>query len=322
MLGEVKMNIVDFEKKHIEEARAISLANYKEERQFVKELPEIADIPDLSLFAENGLGVAAFENGKMMGFLCCFEPWDNAFDTAAKGTFSPIHAHGAVPENSGMIYRRMYQAAAEKWVENQITYHAIALYAHDEKALQTFFLYGFGVRCSDAIRRTESIGCNMSDKLSFQKLAEEELTSVREMRRMLSEHLGSSPCFMYSDENEFLSWLEMAEKRKSDIYTAQINGAPVSFIEVRNDGENFITETDGMKNICGAFCLPEYRGKGIFADLLNYTLNSLKSQGVKQLGVDYESFNPTALGTWEKYFTPYTRSVVRRIDEGVLRRYS
>ncbi|MBP1560236.1 MAG: GNAT family N-acetyltransferase [Oscillospiraceae bacterium] len=315
------MNIVDFEKKHIEEARAIALANYNEERQFVKELPETADIPDLGVFAENGLGVAAFENGKMIGYLCCYSPWDNAFDTAAKGTFSPLHAHGAAYENRETIYRRMYQAAAEKWVKNHIAYHGIALYAHDEKALQALFLYGFGVRCSDAIRSTEAIGCHAADKLSFGRLSAAEIPSVRELRRMLSEHMGESPCFMYSDEKEFQGWLEGAEKRESAIYAAQINGAPVSFIEVTDDGENFVTETDTMKNICGAFCLPEYRGKGVFAGLLDYTLGSLRSEGVKLLGVDYESFNPTALGAWEKYFTPYTRSVVRRIDEGVLRKY-
>lgn len=315
------MNIVDFENKHIEEARDIALENYNEERQFVKELPETADIPDLSPFSENGLGVAAFENGKMVGFLCCYNPWDNAFGSAAKGTFSPIHAHGTIFDNREMIYHRLYQAAAEKWVKNHITYHGISLYAHDEKALRAFFLYGFGVRCCDAIRRTDSIGCNALNELSFGKLSAEEIPSVREMRKMLSAHMGESPCFMYSDEKEFQSWLESAEKRKSDIYTAQINGKLVSFIELGNDGENFITETENMKNICGAFCLPEYRGKDVFASLLNYTLNCLNIRGTELLGVDYESFNPTALGAWEKYFTPYTRSVVRRIDEGVLKKY-
>ena len=126
---------------------------------------------------------------------------------------------------------------------------------------------------------------------------------------------------MYSDEKEFQSWLEMAEKRESAIYTANINGALVAFIEVTTDGENFVTETENMKNICGTFCLTEYRGKGVFTGLLDYVLDSLRNEGVKLLGVDYESFNPTALCAWEKYFTPYTRSVVRRIDEGVLRKY-
>ncbi len=318
------MIIVDFEKKHIDEARAVALSNYNEERRLVKELPEINDLPDMTMFAENGLGVAAFENGKMTGFLCCFSPWDNAFGTAARGTFSPLHAHGAAAENRVRVYRSMYKAAAEKWVKAHITYHAVSLYAHDEKALQAFFLYGFGVRCSDAIRHTEGVACGAPDNISFRRISAGEAPSVREMRRMLSEHLGDSPCFMYSDESEFRSWLENAEKRGSVIYTAQAvatGSSPVAFIEVTDSGENFVTDTACMKNICGAFCLPEYRGTGVFVALLGFVLNSLRNEGAELLGVDYESFNPNALGAWEKYFTPYTRSVVRRIDEGVLRKY-
>ena len=65
------MDILNFGKQHIREATALALANYYDERQFIKELPQVYDVPDLKGFAENGLGVAAFEEGKMIGFLCC-----------------------------------------------------------------------------------------------------------------------------------------------------------------------------------------------------------------------------------------------------------
>lgn len=35
-------------------------------------------------------------------------------------------------------------------------------------------------------------------------------------------------------------------------------------------------------------------------------------------GVDYESFNISGSNFWNKYFTPYTDSFVRRIDERIL----
>lgn len=312
------MQIVNFEKEHVNEAAMIALANYYEERQFVKELPNIEVLPDLSEFAENGLGVVAFDEEKMVGFLCCCGPWDNAFGSTARGIFSPIHAHGAVVENREMIYRRLYQAAAEKWVASGIAYHAIAMYAHDERALRTLFLYGFGARCVDAIRDMDGIDCLSVSNLNFRVLPKEEITKIREMRRQLSTHLGSSPCFMYSQEQEFEKWLLRAENRNTDVYVAELSGEIVSFIEIADEGETFITETDNMKNICGAFCLPEYRGIGVFANLLNDVISTLKQQGVTRLGVDFESYNQTASGAWNKYFTPYTHSVVRRIDECAL----
>lgn len=314
------MNIVIFEQKHIKEAKAIALANYYEEKKTVTELPDVEDIPELAEFAENGLGVAAEEDGKLVGFLCCYRPWDNAFGTAAKGTFSPMHAHGAQAENRERIYRKLYQAAAEKWVAHQITYHAIALYAHDKVALHTFFLYGFGVRCVDAIRAMSPVDCPQVSDFGFRELPKDEIAKIRDMRKRLSIHLGESPCFMYSTEQEFSEWIVRAENRDSRVYVAEKEQMPVAFIEVGEEGENFVTEPDGMKNICGAFCRPEYRESGVFANLLNYTVEQLRQEGAELLGVDFESFNPTASGAWNKYFTPYTHSVVRRIDEGVLRK--
>lgn len=108
------MIIKNFEKQHIEEANIIALTNYDKERQSVKELPIIHDIPDLYVYAENGLGVAAFDHGKMVGFLGCVSPFDNTFrSTDVKGVFSSMGANAAIGENRAQIYAAMYQAAGE-----------------------------------------------------------------------------------------------------------------------------------------------------------------------------------------------------------------
>ena len=62
------MNILNFEKKHIQEATELALADYYHEKQYVNELPQIHNIPDLNTFAENGLGIAAFDNKKMIPY--------------------------------------------------------------------------------------------------------------------------------------------------------------------------------------------------------------------------------------------------------------
>ncbi len=313
------MIITDFEQKHLKEAQALALSNYYEEREYVKALPETEWIPDLTMFVENGLGVAAIgEDGSLIGFLCCFEPWENAFGSMAIGTFSPIHAHGAVKEKRAEVYKRMYQYAAEKWVKRGIAYHAIALFAHDRDALLAMFQYGFGLRCVDAIRDMkpiELVGLHEKSDTAFEELHKESVSEIRELRRLLSEHLGKSPCFMNSSEEDFQNWILRAEKRDSRIFVAKEQDRVVAFVEVQDEGENFVTYMPDMKNICGALCLSEYRGQQIVQELLNYMMEVLKKDGVKRLGVDFESFNPTAHAFWLKYFRAYTHSVVRRIDE-------
>lgn len=314
------MKVFDFDLKHIEAARILAVENYNEERIHIPELPEIQTFPDISDFAYNGLGVAAFDDDtdRMIGFLCCYSPWDNAFGSKVKGTFSPIHAHGAVKENRGNIYKRMYQAAAEKWVREKIASHAIAFYAHDIEALNSMFTYGFGLRCIDSIRPMENFtvpSCDSCYGIYFQELEKVDVIQVREMRRMLSEHLGNSPCFMHSSESEFSEWIARAESRDTRLFAAFKDNIPVAFIEISDGGETFVTEYPEMMNICGAFCIPEYRGQNIVQNLINYIISALKSEGYLTLGVDFESFNPTAMGFWSKHFSAYTNSVVRRIDE-------
>jgi GNAT superfamily N-acetyltransferase len=222
----------------------------------------------------------------------------------------------------------MYQAAAEKWVTAKIASHAAALYAHDTDAVGAMFSYGFGLRCIDAIRLTEPLeDLEPCRGVYFEELGKADVARIRNMRRMLSSHLGKSPCFMRSTEEDVAKWLARAESRDSRVFAAEKEKTPVAYIEVSPYGETFVTEYPDMRNICGAFCLPEYRGGAsghgreterggnIARGLLNHILLTLKSEGFRALGVDFESFNPTALGFWTKNFTPYTKSVVRRIDD-------
>ena len=313
------ITIRDFSINHIEEAQRIALTNFREERSTVTDLPEVEELPNLERFAENGLGAAAFGNNGMLGFLCCYKPWNNAFNTTAKGTFSPIHAHAAVLENRGMLYKRLYQAAAEKWVNEKITSHAVALYAHDTEAIKAFFTYGFGLRCIDAIRPLINLNNDQCEEgINIRELAKHDVAEIRELRKLLSDHLSESPCFMRKSPENYEEWIKRAEARDSRVFVARRKEKPVAYMEIKDGGENFAAEVTDMKNICCAYCLPEYRGKGISQVLLDFIISELKGEGYKRLGVDFESFNPNAYGFWLKHFTPYTYSVVRRIDECAL----
>ena len=308
------MIIVNFETQHIHAAKALAFANYLEEHNHVQELPASPEIPDLSWFTENGLGVAALEDGRLVGYLCWVDPFENAFNSGIRGIYVPLHAHGAIAEGRANIYRRLYQAAAEKWMAWGALSQAITLYAHDSQAIQAFFGYGFGLRCIDAIRATASVPGTPPEGFTFRILPRSQVGKVRQLRRMLSAHLMQSPCLMPDSPENVERWIDMAEQRDSRVFVAEKDSETVAFLEVKEAGENFLTYTPAMQNICGAFCLPQYRGTGLFAGLLNAVITELSRQNVPLLGVDYESFNPTASGAWRKYFSPYTYSVVRRID--------
>lgn len=86
------MTIRDFRREFAEEAAELARACYDGERLFSKAMPDIDRVPVMDELWENGLGAAAFDGGKMVGFLCAVGPFENAFrSTDVKGVF---FAHG------------------------------------------------------------------------------------------------------------------------------------------------------------------------------------------------------------------------------------
>jgi GNAT superfamily N-acetyltransferase len=151
-------------------------------------------------------------------------------------------------------------------------------------------------------------------KCEYYELSKEEWHKLLTLENLLITHLTSSPSFMpYSilNEADFLKNLDKDVR----FFVAKGKDKCVAFIKISREGENFVCNDKGIMNICGAYCLPEYRGTGIYSNLLAYLVSNLKTEGYTRVGVDFESFNPTARGFWLKHFTEYTNSVVRRIDD-------
>lgn len=315
------MQVIDFIPAHIEAAQQLARTNYEEGRGYVPSLPPVESLPDLSLYADIGLGVAAFEGDTLIGFMCSVPPFRNAFgSTNARGVYSPMGSNGAVGENRAKIYARLYQAAGEKWVHAGASSHAICLYAHEDEAAQQLFRYGFGLRCVDAIRGMDQIALPTCQGYSFDELAPADILSILPLEKMLDNSFISSPFFMYRKQNSKKTFLEEYARFRSIYFAASHQGRIVAFIRAELDGETFISAAPGYLHIKGAYCLPEHRGKGISQRLLGMMTEKLRAEGYTRLGVDFESLNPTAYGFWLKYFDAYARSVVRRIDEKCVKR--
>ena len=310
------MKIVDFQREHAEAAQIIAKQNYNEERGFVPALPDISEMPDLTWFADNNLGVAALEGKQLVGFLCCTPPFGNAFrSTDAVGVFSPMGANGAIGDNRADVYARMYQAAGERWARVGAASHAICLYAHDKAVQEQFFRYGFGIRCIDAIRELEEIPAPPHEGYTFTEINSGELPLVLPLVHMLDAHMAASPSFILRTSATVEQFTKKVTKAHSVIFAVKHKSQIVAYLRFERDGETFITEIPGYLHVMGAYCLPEHRGNGMYSGLLNFAVQALKAGGYTRLGVDFDSFNPTAYGFWLKHFDAYTRSVVRRIDE-------
>lgn len=310
-----------FDKRHIPRAIDLVRKAYEEERVKVGCLPPIESFPSLDEFARNRLGVAAVNGNEVVGFICCMSPWDDYFGTA-RGTYIPINAHATVMEDRKRLYSLLYEKAASVWVRQGILSHAIGVYTQDTEAVDSFFKNGFGLRTIDAIRTMESVGSAETDlKYKYYELDEVRFIEILPQLNKLIGHLNQSPIFMPHrkiDEKRFQDDVERSRRR---YFIAEDDGRLIGHIKITEGGESFIGETVTMANIQGAYIYDEFRGSGVYKNLLEYTISKLKHEGYLQLGVDFESFNPTARGFWLKHFTPYIYGMTRRIDERITKLY-
>ncbi len=332
------MKIAGFRKQHVKEAEALALADYERQQRQTGILPQAgpeASLLELTSFAENGLGVAAFEEDRMVGFLCCLPPFDHAFgSTDVAGVFSPMGAHGAIggePESRtgnlctgggrSRIYGAMYQAAAEAWVRAGAVSHGLCLYPHDREVLEQFYRYGFGLRCVDAIRSMEPVTGKNGPDYDFRELSPAEYAGAYPFHLAMHEHFLESPFFMNRDPGTLEEFLDFGKRGASRYFAAEQKGRLCACLELSEEGETCVASGPSYRHITGAFCLPEHRGRGASDGLLNFMVKLLRNEGILRLGVDFESINPAAWGFWTKHFTPYTYGVVRRIDERILNRF-
>jgi len=311
------IKIYDFNNNHIEEAHRIAVMNYSDECASVPALPPLTKLPGLEDYAKNSLGVVAMDRDKLLGFFCWHKPWDNLFGLS-KGTCSDVHAHGTAKHNRAEIYDRLYQAAAERWVADDVFSHCVILYEHDTEANYIFAQNGFGKRCVDAIRETTPIIVPVCEGITFRQARKDDAEFLTMAGNGVGIHLSKSPAFMpYSGPDTIEDTIKGLESGEYPSFIALENGRPIAYLCIRKSGENFASDDASVMNICGAYALPDVRGRGISAGLLSWLMDWLRERDYSRCGVDYECLNYTSRKFWPKYFTPYTNGVVRRIDERI-----
>jgi GNAT superfamily N-acetyltransferase len=310
------MTITDFTTDHIEQAAALVKQNHEQERGFCPFFPASNSLPDMKQFADHKLGVAAIESGELMGFLCSYPPIQRPFQLEnVLGAYSPKCANAAISNNRAAVYAQMYQAEAYKLARAGLSNHAITLFAHDDEVQRQFFEYGFGLWGMNAMRPMEKIDVQSVAGVDFIELPRERLSETLPLQNALTEHFLQSPMFIRFERHTEKCLAAECAKLPFRYFAAFDGESMVAYMRVLKDMGN-----NGRQTICGAYLLPEYRGKKIYQSLLNHVIAVLKAEGNFLLEVDFESFNPTARGFWLKYFTPYMCGVVRRIDEKAVMR--
>jgi GNAT superfamily N-acetyltransferase len=310
------------ELKDIDEAVELAILEYKNECANNKELLKKNYREKLKklLFDmfNSKYGLVAIEEGKLIGYLMFWGPFEGHFGNV-KGSFSPLHGSAFGGSSRKKTASLLFEKVSNIMIQERIFSFAICKYAHDKEISETLVLNGFGIRCSDAIKDLSKISqLEVNSDFRYEEISYKKAGVLLGLKNGLVRHLRKSPIYFPNPEFTPEKFAELCEKRKSRFFVAYADENPVGYIEVGNDGETFISEDSDVLNICGTYVTSDYRNSSVAKELLNFTMKKLADEGLKYLGVDCETINPTALNFWAKYFESYTYSFVRRVDERIL----
>lgn len=305
---------------YVDDAVDLVLSAYKEEKISVSFLPDEQELlkylqESIANLFRNGTGIVAICNNRLIGFLAGFEA--NEFFGKCRGIYSPLYGHGVLKEYRSSLFNELYKHVAKMWVEMSCMTHAITLFAHDKKSIDKWFWMGFGLRCVDAIREISPID-SYNQSIDIKKVDDSHIPILADIHRKHNQYYRTSPIFMPNIEEDPIQDLtEWLEKQNHHIWVAYCDEKPVGYMRIQPNAESFISKHHNIMNITGAYVLNDERKSGIGAMLLDETQKWLLQNKYPLCGVDFESLNISGSSFWNKYFTPYTYSMVRRIDERI-----
>jgi GNAT superfamily N-acetyltransferase len=265
--------------------------------------------------AGRGPGVAAFADGRLVGFL-------GALPLRYGGRssmLSPEWGNGATPtaspDDARRITEALYTEAAREWTARGAETHLMALLANDGVALETFSWIGFGRVVCDAVRPLTAIQA-LPAACAVRRAEARDAELVCELDRRLHEHTASSPVFLLRDEPEEVGWwtAQIADP-KTAIWIAEESDVPVGYLiqgPAHDDACDLIVDP-GTSSITGAYVVPEARGQGVAVGLLSHAVEWSREQGYARLSVDFETANIEGARFWLSHFRPVVVSLIRTI---------
>ncbi|MEG0308519.1 MAG: GNAT family N-acetyltransferase [Clostridium sp.] len=309
--------------KYLEDAVRLAQEQYNMEQKYIEALYEReynAVLNDsLSDLFKSNQGLVAIERGKVLGYLGFGGSMNNFFGNV-KGSFSPLFANAYSGENRGKLASLLFQYLSKEMIKEEILSYAICVYSHDFEVMTSLSMSGFGIRCSDAIRNVnKQLNIKINTAYSYEEIPCSEAGYLLSLHNSLARHMIDSPTYFPNEELSKENFIAKCTKKKSRFFIAKDKSEIIGYFQITDSGETFITEELDYLHICGAYLKENYRGENILQSLLSFVLETLKNDGIRRLGVDYETINPSALRFWGKYFDSYTYSFVRRLDERILR---
>ncbi|MBN2465772.1 GNAT family N-acetyltransferase, partial [candidate division WOR-3 bacterium] len=268
-------------------------------------------IPLLRRMVEKRPGVAAFRDGRLVGYLAAgvIPEWQGC-----RTAFAPFWAHAVAEEPRGRTMEDLYVAMSGSWATDGCTTHLISVPASDQQVVDALFRLGHGTAVIDAMRPLTPLQTTVSG-VTFRRAGLGDREAWRRLRGGLLEYMTVPPVFMHipadKPEDYYERWLGDPGHA---VWFACRDREPVAYMQLCRLDEEVVVTDERTAGIEGAFTQPPLRNKGIGTALLSRCLEWAKERGFERCAVDFEGENVLGRRFWLRHFEPVLYSLARHID--------
>lgn len=323
--------IIQTEKKYLDDLVELFIGNYKEIREKNPLLPIKYGTyegikPSISWMLNNCNGVIALKDGKVVGYMSSLIL--NHFKGSNRGAYTPEFAHSSTEVDKVRIYNLMRAELWKKLANLECTVHSITL-LDDDTLKNDFFMASYGLLVMDVMNTVDQLidttAGNLSDKYTARIASASEIESIKPLVLSYRDYMSGPPIFNNLGVEDIDVMLErwfMEEKRSVWVVESHV-GASTEIIGFANlitdpDNASYVVRDSTILGISGTFILSEHRNGGAGSALYNTASLWAKQNGYDKISVDFESANPLALKFWLNHFVPVTYSLVRYIDDRLI----
>ena len=232
------------------------------------------------------------------------------------GMHIPIYGF-AFDHYETLDFIELYKQVSLLFVHEQAFSHSFTVFTHQDYVIEDLFDLGFGKRCVDAITEVKALP-RKNAHIEVKEVYYNQLQELKALHQQHNLYYRQSPIYMPNpDEDALKDLTTWIQGDNHHLFMAKLDDQIVGYMRIEPEGESIISHHPSIMNITGAFVDPFYQNMSIGHEMLREVMSWLEEHNYPSLGVDYESLNPKANHFWKKYFTPYTYSLTRRIDERI-----
>jgi GNAT superfamily N-acetyltransferase len=276
-------------------------------------------------------GVAALDDrGDLVGFLTSFESVPDP--TSPMARYAPeraavhlVHGH-AVAEHAdkGRIYSTLFGELAARAIENGVIDHVVHMPIGDPATEAAWVALGFGRINAVAVRDLAPIDRPAAADVEIRVAVSDELDVVERLVDEEAVFHAASPMFRpYRRQHT-------AEAVRAEL-TTLLAGDDHAFLIARRHGNDIgvvsigpglgspLYVPDGAAYIAAAAVLPDQRGSGAGAALVDAAFTWARDHGHRAACLHFSTANAISTSFWIGVgFTPVMAHIRRRLDERIL----